>query len=203
MLRRLGFALPLAAVALALVSSSASAGKFNKVLSIGDDAPDFSNIIGTDDDKYGLDSFKDAKAIVVVFTCNNCPVAVACEDRIVDLQKDYKAKGVQVVAINVNNVDGDRLDSMKERASSKNFNFPYLYDPTQKVARDYGAGVTPDVVVLDKDRKVAYLGLLDDEPLNESAASKHYVRDALDAVLSGSKPAVSETKAKGCGIKFE
>ena len=203
MLRRLGFALPLAAVALAFVSGSAQAGKFNKVLSVGDDAPSFANIIGVDDDKYGLDSFKDAKAIVLVFTCNNCPVAVACEDRIVELQKDYKDKGVQVVAINVNNVDGDRLDSMKERSKSKGFNFPYIYDPTQKVARDYGAGVTPDVVVLDKDRKIAYLGAIDNDALNASAANTHYVRDALDAVLSGSKPAVSETKAKGCGIKYE
>jgi len=203
MLRRLGFALPLAAIALALVSQSALAGKFNKVLSVGDDAPAFADIVGTNDDKYGLDTFKDAKAVVLVFTCNNCPVAVACEDRIIDLQKDYKDKGVQVVAINVNNTEGDRLNSMKERATSKKFNFPYIYDPTQKVARDYGAGVTPDVVVLDQNRKVAYLGAIDNDALNESAANKHYVRDALDAVLSGSKPAVTETKAKGCGIKYE
>lgn len=188
---------------LALVASTCLAGKFNRVLNIGDPAPDFSGIIGVDDQKHSLSDFADAKAVVVLFTCNHCPVAMAVEDRVIALQKDYQDKGVRVVAINVNNDPADRLDKMKERSASKGFNFPYIYDPTQQVARDYGATVTPHVFLLDGERRIAYMGLIDDEPLNEAAVQKHYLRDAIDAVLAGSTPAVTETKQKGCGIQYE
>jgi peroxiredoxin len=196
-------AIAVAFAGLALVASQASAGKFNKALELGQKAPDFKEIVGTDDKKHSLAEYKDADAIVLIFTCNQCPVAVACEDRIVELQKSYKDKKVQVVAINVNNDPGDKLDKMKERASAKGFNFPYLYDPTQKVARDYGAAVTPDVVLLNKNREVAYLGLIDDSPLNEAEVKQAHLRDAIDAVLAGKKPEVAETRAKGCGIKWD
>lgn len=193
----------LVAAGLAVVAGQASAGKFNKALEVGKKAPDFKDIVGTDDKNHSLAEYKDADAIVLIFTCNQCPVAVACEDRIVELQKSYKDKKVQVVAINVNNDPGDKLDKMKERASAKGFNFPYLYDPSQKVAKDYGAMVTPDVVLLNKNREVAYLGLIDDSPLNESEVKQAHLRDAIDAVLAGKAPEVSETRAKGCGIKWD
>lgn len=193
----------LALAAAVSVSSLAYAGKFNKVLSIGNAAPAWSGIVGTDDQDHALADYKDAKALVLVFTCNHCPVAVACEDRIIQLQKDYADKGVQVLAINVNNVEADRLDKMKERAAEKGFNFPYLYDPTQKIARDHGAAVTPDVVLLDGNRQVAYMGLIDDEPLNPSNVQRTYLRDAIDAVLAGQKPEIAETKPQGCGIRYE
>src|SRR5688500_18724625 len=99
---------------LMMLVSAASAGKFNKVLSIGDAAPQFAELIGTDDKPHGLADFKEAKAVVVVFTCNHCPVAQAYEDRLMSMQKDYQAKGVQVVAISVSNIDIDKLDGMKE-----------------------------------------------------------------------------------------
>jgi peroxiredoxin len=191
------------AIATALVAGQASAGKFNTVLNVGEKAPDFQKLVGTDDKEHSLADFKDADAVVLIFTCNQCPVAVACEDRIVELQKTYKGKKVQVVAINVNTDPGDALDKMKERASAKGFNFPYLYDPTQKVARDFGAKVTPDVVLLNKNREVAYLGLIDDSPLNEADVKQAHLRDAIDAVLAGKTPEVSETRAKGCGIKWD
>lgn len=202
MTKKLTFALALVA-GLVLVVSQASAGKYNKVLNLGQKAPDFKDIVGTDDKTHSLAEFKDAAAVVLVFTCNQCPVAVACEDRIIELQKSYKGKNVQVVAINVNNDPGDKLDMMKERATAKGFNFPYLYDPTQKVARDYGAMVTPDVVLLNKNREVAYLGLIDDSPLDESEVKQAHLRDAIDAVLAGKAPEVAETRAKGCGIKWD
>lgn len=169
---------------------------------VGDPAPDWKGIIGVDDKQHSLADYKDAKAIVLVFTCNHCPVAVAYEDRLIQLQKDYKDKGVQVIAVNVNNIPEDRLDKMKERAAQKGFNFPYIYDSSQKMGHDYGAKVTPHVFILDGQRKIAYIGSIDDN-MDVKKASKHYVREALDALLAGKSPAVAETKAFGCSIKYE
>jgi len=171
-------------------------------LNTGDPAPTWSKIIGIDDKEHGLAEYKKAKLIVLVFTCNHCPVAVAYEDRLVALQKDYKDKGVQVVAVNVNNLEADRLEKMKERAEKKEFNFPYLYDPTQKMGRDYGATCTPHVFVLCKERKIAYMGAVDD---NQSAGDvkTHYLRDALDALLDGKEPPKAVTQQFGCSIKWD
>ncbi len=171
-------------------------------LKIGDAAPAWSGITGVDDKEHGLADYKKAKLIVLVFTCNHCPVAVAYEDRLVALQKDYKAKGVQVVAVNVNNIPDDRLDAMKTRAKDKGFNFPYIYDSSQKMGHDYGATVTPHVFVLDKDRKVVYMGAVD-ESQNAKRAKNHYLRDALDALLEGKEPPKTVTQQFGCTIKYE
>ncbi len=189
------------AVALAL-ASTALAGKYNKQVSIGDKGAAWKDLIGIDDKKHGLEDLAKAKAVVVVFTCNHCPVATAYEDRLVKLSKDYGAKGVQVVAINVNNLPEDKLDKMKERAKAKGFTFPYLYDPSQKVAKDYGAAVTPHWFVLDGERKIAYMGAFDDNQ-NAGKVKERHVDKALDAILAGKQPEVTETRFLGCGIKFD
>ncbi|MGB9688445.1 thioredoxin family protein [Thermogutta sp.] len=173
-----------------------------KGVKVGDPAPDWKGIIGVDDKEHSLADYKDAKLIVLVFTCNHCPVAKAYEDRLIALQKDYKDKGVQVIAVNVNNIPEDRLDRMKERAKEKGFNFPYIYDSSQKMGHDYGARVTPHVYVLDSERKIAYIGAIDDN-IDPAKVKKHYLRDALDALLAGQTPPVAETKAFGCTIKYE
>jgi peroxiredoxin len=171
-------------------------------LVIGAAAPNFSGIVGTDDKPHGLADYKDAKLVVLVFTCNHCPVAQAYQDRLIALQKDYQPKGVQVVAVNVSNFTDDRLDEMKKRAKQMAFNFPYLYDSTQKIGHDYHATVTPHVFVLDPQRKIAYVGAIDD---NQQAGQvkKHYLRDALDSLLAGKKPPQEVTRQFGCGIKYE
>jgi len=192
----------LLATALVGATSSAAAGENNKALEIGKPAPAWKDLIGIDDKKHGLDDLKKASVVVVAFTCNHCPVAQAYEDRLNKLAKEYKGKGVELVAINVNNLPEDKLDKMKERASEKRFAFSYLYDPTQKIGRAYDAAVTPHLFVLDKDRKVAYMGAFDDNQ-DASQAKKHYIRDAVDALLAGKKPAVAETKQFGCGIKYD
>ena len=120
---------------------------------IGDPAPNFKGIVGTDDKKHSLSDFKDAKFVVLVFTCNHCPVASAYEKRLVALQDDYKANGVRVVAVNVNNIEPDRLDKMKQRAKNRKFNFPYLYDSSQKFGRDYGATSRPTSFFSTKSEK--------------------------------------------------
>ena len=169
---------------------------------IGDAAPEWSAIIGTDDKEHSLADYKDAQLVVMVFTCNHCPVAVDYEDRLIALQKDYESKGVQVIAVNVNNREDDRLDPMKQRASDKGFNFPYLYDSSQKIGHDYGAKVTPHVFVLDAGRKLAYVGAIDDMQ-DPAKVTQHYLRDALDALLAGDEPAEPVTKQFGCSVKYE
>lgn len=190
------------ALALSLVAVAATFSPCPAAVSVGDAAPEWSGIIGTDDKPHALADYKDAKLIVLVFTCNHCPVAVAYEDRLIDLQKQYKGKGVQVVAVNVNNIEPDRLEPMKKRAADKGFNFPYLYDSSQKMGRDYGATVTPHVFVLDGSRKVAYLGAVDDN-MSADKVKKHVLADAIDAVLAGKKPLETTTRAFGCSIKYE
>ena len=200
---------------LAACSSHAAPPKELKELKIGDPAPKWSKIVGVDDKEHGLDGYKKAKALVLVFTCNHCPVAKMYEDRLIALQKEYKDKGVQVVAVNSNSVKvvpADSFEKMKERAQGKDlggwrakkgpFNFPYIHDSTQKMARDYGAKVTPHVFVLGKGRKVVYIGAVDDNN-NAEKAETHYLRDALDAVLAGKKPPQESTKARGCSVKYE
>jgi len=189
-------------IVLAAVFSACSNGATAAKLSIGDPAPEWSGIIGVDDQKHSLSDYKDAKLIVLVFTCNHCPVAVAYEDRLIELQADYKDKGVQVIAVNVNNIPPDRLDQMKIRAKEKGFNFPYLYDPTQKMGHDYGATCTPHVFVLDGKRRIAYMGAIDDNN-NPEKVKKRWLRDALDALLADQSPPVAVTRQRGCSIKYE
>jgi peroxiredoxin len=173
-----------------------------KPLAVGDPAPVWSELVGIDDQSHSLGDLKDAKAVVVVFTCNHCPVAKAYEDRLVQLAADYIGKGVELVAINVNNIEDDKLPAMKERAEEKGFKFDYLYDSSQAIGRAYGATVTPHAFLLDGQRNVAYIGAIDDN-MDPSKVSKHYLRDAIEAVLVGSKPEPATTKPMGCGIQYE
>ena len=171
-------------------------------LKVGDPAPAWSSLHGVDDKQHALADYSSAKLLVLAFTCNHCPVAKAYEDRLTALAKDYQDKGVQVVAINCNNLPADKLDKMKERAKEKGFTFPYLYDASQKTGRDYGARVTPHLFVLDAARKIAYIGAMDDnQTVKEVKAT--YLRDALDSLLAGKTPSRPVTKAVGCSIKYE
>jgi peroxiredoxin len=173
-----------------------------KGLKVGDPAPEWKELDGIDDKKHSLKDLAKAKAVIVVFTCNHCPVAVAYEERLVALEKEYKDKGVELVAINVNNIESDKLPAMKERAEEKGFGFEYLYDPSQAIGRAFGATVTPHAFVLDGKHKVVYMGAIDDSQ-NPNEVQKHFVRDAVDAVLAGREPEVSSHKQFGCGIQYE
>jgi len=187
---------------LAVVGLGLSCQAAEAKLQIGDKAPDFKDLPGVDGKKHSLSDYAEAKIVVVVFTCNHCPVAVAYEDRIIQLQKDYKDKGVQVIAINVNNIPADRLDKMVERAQQKGFNFPYLYDESQESARQYGATCTPHFFVLCPERKIAYMGAMDDNN-NPDKVKEHWLRDAVDALLAGKTPEKQVTQQRGCSIKWD
>lgn len=186
------------AIAVLLMAANANAAK----LRIGDRAPDWNDLQGVDGKSHSLSDYKEAKVVVVVFTCNHCPVARAYEDRLVAFQRDYQDKGVQVVAINVNDTPNDRLAKMKERAKQRGFNFPYLFDPTQASARGYGATCTPHFFLLDGDRHLAYMGAMDDN-IRADKAKQRYLRDAVDAVLEGKTPEKPVTQQRGCGIKWK
>lgn len=186
------------------IASSSSAGEFNKKLNVGDPAPIWKELPGTDGKKHSLADLKDKDVVVVVFTCNSCPIALDYEDRIIAFGKKHAAaeSKVAVVAINVNTIPDDRLDKMKIRAEKKKYNFPYLYDETQKIARDFGATYTPEFFVLNKERKVVYMGAMDDKN-NESEAKVQFLEPAVAALLQGEKLAKGETLARGCMIRWK
>jgi peroxiredoxin len=192
----------LALTGLALLGGHAEAGKFNKVLSIDDSAPAWTNLEGVDGSKHSLSDLKNKDVVVLVITCNHCPVAQSYEQRIIDFTKKYADKKVGVVAVSCNNGADDRLPAMKVRAKAKGFNFPYLHDPSQKVGKAYGATVTPEFFVLNKERKVVYMGSLDND-LNIKKVKTKYLEEAVDAVLRGEKPARTETRPFGCSVKYD
>ena len=194
--------LPHAILLLLLLACPAPAGEFNPTLNIGDAAPAWSNLPGTDGKQHALADFKDKEAVIVVFTCNSCPVATDYEDRIIAVAKKYAGPGGRagLVAINVNKIEEDSLPRMKERATAKRFDFPYLFDETQKIARDYGATFTPEFFVLDRQRKIAYMGGMDDNS-NPAEVKAQYLDPAVAAVLAGQKPVPAETVARGCMVR--
>ena len=184
-----------------LATAAASAGKFNKVLSIADDAPAWSELPGVDGKKHSLKDLEKPKAVVVVFLSLRCPVSTGYEPRLVAVAKEYEDQGVVVVAVNSSGGDDESLEKMKERAKSSGFTFAFLQDARQKVAKSFGATATPQVFVLDERRTIAYMGAIDDD-VDAERASRHYLRAALDAVLAGKTPKTAETRPSGCPIDF-
>lgn len=190
-----------AACALACAAMPANSALATDI-EVGAKGPAWIDLEGVDGERHSLADLEKAKAVVVVFTCNHCPVAKAYEERLIQLQKDYADQGVEVVAINVNNGKADKLPAMKDRAKEKGFTFAYLYDPSQEIGREYGATVTPHAFLLDGDRNVAYVGAIDDS-MKADKAKEHYLRDALDAVLAGKALETASTPPSGCGIQYE
>src|SRR5262249_24553794 len=140
--------------------------------------------------------------VVLVFLANHCPAVVAADDRIIDFASDYKDKPVKLVAVSVSDGEVDKLPAIKDHMKDKKINYTYGYDESQTIGRASGATNTPHFFVLDKERKIRYIGSMDDNVMDESKASKHYLRDAVDALLAGKTPAVEETRPQGCGIQY-
>jgi len=189
-----------AAVAALIVATGVQAAG----LKIGDKCPTFSGLETTDGKSASLADYKDKDVLVVCITCNHCPVAVAYEDRLVEFAKKHAGKDSKIglLAINVNNMDTDKLPKMKERAKSKGFNFTYAYDPTQKIAKELGATKTPEFFVFDKDRRLAYHGAMDDS-MKADKVTKHHLEDAVMAIAKGETPEKAETAPAGCGIAWD
>jgi peroxiredoxin len=185
-----------------LAASSAQAGKFNEVLSVGDAAPDFRELAGVDGQPHGLADYDSAQLVVLVFTSNRCPVAMEYQERLKAIQEEHVEEGVQVVAVNVGRGTAESLPKMKERVAAAGFNFPYLRDAERHVARAYGVTATPQVFLLDAARTVAYMGRIDDA-VDERHVKRQFLVDAIRTVLSGERPDVVETRPVGCAIETD
>jgi peroxiredoxin len=172
-------------------------------LKVGDIAPQI-KLMGVDGDYFSFESSEDINGWIVTFTCNTCPFSVLYEDRLIELHNKYAAKGWPVVAINPNDPAakaGDSLDDMKVRAKEKGFPFEYLFDEGQHVYPQYGATRTPHIFLLDKTRKVRYIGAIDDNARDPENVNVNYVAEAIKAIENGKDPDPNFTKAIGCSIK--
>ncbi len=205
--------LAVAAVVLFMAGLGFSASEKVETLRIGQKAPDF-NLPGVDGRNYKLADFADADVLVIIFTCNHCPTAQAYEERIIKLAADYKNKGVALVAISPNDpravrLDelgysdmGDSLEDMKNRAKDMGYNFPYLYDgDNQRVSLAYGPARTPHVFIFDRQRKLRYVGRIDNSEKPKLVKSQD-ARNAIAALLKGRRVTVETTKTIGCSIKW-
>lgn len=190
-------------------------GQDPEPLAIGQTAPDF-QLPGVDGKQYTLESFSDAKVLMVVFTANHCPTAQAYEEKLNRMSSSYSPDQMQLVAVSSNHPDavcleelgysdlGDTFEDMKVRAADRDFNFPYLYDgETQEMALAYGATATPHVFIFDDSRKLRYRGRIDDteDPYREPGAQD--ARNAIEALLGGGPVPVETTRAFGCSMKWK
>ncbi|MFI4875991.1 MAG: redoxin domain-containing protein, partial [Blastopirellula sp. JB062] len=158
---------------------------------------------GVDGRKHSLADLE-KEVVVVAFTCNTCPYAIDYENRLNQLAKRYAAADsrVAVVAINCNLIEEDSLPEMKRRAAAKKFAFAYLSDVSQESGKQFGATRTPEFFVLNKKRKIVYMGALDDA-VDAEKAKINYVQLAIDAALRGERPAKTETVPIGCNIRYK
>ena len=187
-----------------LLTSVASAEDVPVQLKIGDEAPSWKDLVGTDDEKHSLTDLKDKQVVVVCFTCNSCPYSVDYEDRMIEFHRKFseRKEGIALIAINANLKPAERLDRMKERAKAKAFPFPYLMDETQEVAASYGANFTPEFFVLNKDRRIVYMGALDDQTQADKVEQR-FVELAVEAALKNELPATTTNPARGCSIPYK
>jgi peroxiredoxin len=168
-------------------------------LALGDPAPSF-ELPGVDGRSHSSDDYA-GKPLTVVFSCCHCPYVVAWEDRINDVARDFEGQA-GLVAINSNaGYLGDSMEDMEARSRDKGFAFPFLYDETQGVAGAYGAARTPEAFLFDAGHRLVYHGAPDSDHQDPSGAQP-YLRDALDAVLAGRDPDLSDSPAVGCTIKW-
>lgn len=193
----------LLSVALAALMMMAMSATNPKAYALGDIAEDFSlkNVNG---DTVSLSDYREARGVIVVFTCNHCPFAQLYEQRIIDLHRNYAPQGFPVVAINPNSpliVPEDSFDKMQERARQKRYPFAYLFDEDQTVYPRFGATRTPHVYVLDANRIVRYIGSIDNNAEAPNASTTRFVENAINALIRGEKPSPDYTRAVGCTIK--
>ena len=180
-------------------------GQQTDVLQLGDSAPDF-NLLGVDGQDHTLSEFADKDVLVVGFICNHCPYVKAYIDRLVEIQRDYSDKQIQIVGINSNdeiNYPEDDFENMKSFAQEKGINFPYLRDESQETAHEYGALCTPHLYMFNKERKLVWMGRVDENWEYPDQVKNHYLRDAIDSVLEGKEIENPGPGPIGCSIKWK
>jgi peroxiredoxin len=176
------------------------------MLPLGTPAPDFF-LPDTEDGRMSLSDFKSSPALLVIFLCNHCPYVQHVADTLARLAKEYQAKNVAIVGINSNDAKRYPADSpamMKEEVKRRGYTFPYLYDATQEVAKNYRAACTPEFYVFDGNRKLVYRGCFDgSSPGNSIPTTGEDLRAALDQVLAGKTPGPEQKPSIGCNIKWK
>jgi len=178
----------------------------SNMLDLGTEAPFFElpNVITGKSDS--LDDLASDVGTVIMFWCNHCPYVIHVTDEVIDIAKKYQDKGISFVAISSNDVENYPQDSpskMGELAIEKNYPFPYLYDESQNVAKDYDAACTPDFYLFDGDRKLIYRGQLDgSRPGNNVSLSGEDLRQALDALINRESVNTMQRPSAGCNIKW-
>lgn len=184
---------------------------YSEMLPLGTQAPAFDLPVANpsvddvrDEASRSLKDYPEAKAFVVVFTCNHCPYVIAVEDRMIALARDFEPRGVQFLAICSNNAEthpADSFENMVIRAEEKSYPFPYLHDESQEVARAYAAACTPDFYLFGGDRRLVYRGRLDDgTPGREPTTTD--LRDALNEFLESDAITMKQIPSMGCNIKW-
>jgi peroxiredoxin len=175
------------------------------MLPLGTKAPGFS-LPNVDGKNVSLDDFAGAPAYLIIFMCNHCPYVKHVADQLARLGRDYQAKKVAVIGISSNDIGTHPADSpeqMVHEVEERGYTFPYLFDETQQVAKDYGAACTPDFFVFDKNQKLVYRGQLDSSrPDSGIPVTGKDLRAALDAVLAGKSVAGDQKPSIGCNIKW-
>ena len=174
-------------------------------LSIGENAPDF-DLVGTDVDYYSLDSFQEYENLIIFFTCNHCPYVTGSDEVTRATVEEFQGPRFKFVAINSNSkntYEEDSFENMVKRIDDLKFPWLYLYDETQKVAKDYGALKTPHFYVFDKERKLVYTGRGVDSPKDSSNIKVNDLERVLEELKEQKEISVPVTNPIGCNIKWE
>src|SRR3954462_4883383 len=175
------------------------------MLPLGTQAPPFT-LVNVDANLVSLSDFAGAPAFLAIFMCNHCPFVKHLADALAQFGAEYMAKGVAIVGISSNDVSSHPADSpeqMVHEAEDRGYTFPYLFDESQEVAKEYRAACTPDFFLFDGDRKLVYRGQFDSSrPDSGTSVTGADLRAAVDAVLAGKKPSEKQTPSIGCNIKW-
>jgi len=177
------------------------------MLELGTTAPDFSLLEPATERMVSLSDFAEAKALLVIFMCNHCPYVIHIRDQLVAMIKEFQPQGLQAVAINANDVENypdDSPEKMVEEMKRGGYNFPYLYDETQEVAKTYMAACTPDFFLFDDSQKLVYRGQFDAaRPKNDTPVTGDDMREAIQATLSNAEQPTDQIPSMGCNIKWK
>jgi peroxiredoxin len=177
------------------------------MMPIGHQAPDFKLINTLNDEELSFDQCKGEKGTLVFFICNHCPYVVHVIEELVGISDEFKERRINTIAISSNdiiNYPQDAPDKMKEFAASYNFQFPYLFDESQEVAKTYMAACTPDIYLFDSNEKCFYRGRMDEStPGNGKTIDGKDLREALNALMNGDESPKNQSPSQGCNIKWK
>jgi len=174
------------------------------MLDLGTKASDFT-LSDPDGKKWSLSECKGENGFLVAFICNHCPFVIHLKEALNVYAMDYKQKGINVVAINSNDMDAypaDNLEAMKVDSEEHNYIFPYLADMDQSIAKAYKAICTPDFYLFDNNAKLVYRGQFDRSRPNQGEATGDTIRQATDQLLAGEDPLTTQLPSMGCNIKW-